>query len=278
MSSDKVLVRFSSVTFRPKGRTMSFEIRPGDNYAVMGPACSGKSRLAECALGEAEPEEGKVSSKCASVAPDDGPKNRRTTPLSLAKAAAKKADSERLVGALSALGLTEVRDRPIGQLTTGQLVACNLLPCFVQDSELVVIDGHLDVLDPWLLDRILDLIEDDVNNGRAYLIVTNQPAIAERLGHVIVLSGGEPVFAGSVRELIQSCRPAELTVECNDGTTVRGIAEPFSLSVKAAPGKLELTTHSGQGLAARLLTHGYGNVKSVIVREPTLAEALARLP
>ena len=277
MPPTSVLAKFASVSFRAKGRTMSFEVGPGECYAIMGPAGSGKSRLLECALREATPEVGKVTVDCDVVAPDDGPKGRRATPIGVAKSAAKKADAERLVGALGALGLTEVRDRPVSQLTTGQTVACNLLPCFVQDSELVVIDGHLDVLDPWLLGRVLDLIEDDVENGRSFLVSTNQAAIAVRLGHLVVLSQGEPVFAGTARELIERSRPAELVVECDDGSTARGIAEPFCLSVKSGPGHLELTTHSGQGLAARLLTHGYGNVKSVIVREPTLAEALALL-
>lgn len=271
------LVSMEGVGLVEGGRTLSWELLAGDRYAVMGPGGAGKSRLLSLVAGEGRPVRGEVTVRGRVSSPLDGDYGRRATPFSVGKEAGKRSGSEKLVTVLDALALTDVRETPVAKLSPTQAVACDLLACFVDSSEVVVIDGHLDVLDPWILERVFGLIEAESAGGRAFLISTHRPDVAERLGGLIVMRGQEARFAGTVRGLVAQVRPAELTVELEDESSVRTMVEPFTVGVKASPGRLELTSHAGQALAARLLTHGYGSVRSVVVREATLAEALAAL-
>ncbi|MCB0825850.1 MAG: ATP-binding cassette domain-containing protein [Armatimonadetes bacterium] len=277
MTPGEPLLTFDRVALESERRTVSFQILPGDAYALMGSAASGKTKLLDIALKQSKPASGEVHYHADTITPADGAFGRRATPASLAKSFLKKGEHERITTTLTALGLWEVRDQTANSLTTGQIIACSLLGCFLVDDPLVIIDGHLDMLDPWLLEEVSELIEAERQAGRAFLISTNRPDIAERLGSIIVLRGSQALFAGTCRELIESVQASEITVELDDETTVATMVEPFTVSVKTSPGRLDITAHDGQALAAKLLTHGYGRVKSVVLREPTLEQALLTL-
>ncbi|MCH8980136.1 MAG: hypothetical protein IH945_12975, partial [Armatimonadetes bacterium] len=53
--------------------------------------------------------------------------------------------------------------------------------------------------------------------------------------------------------------------------------EPFVTGIRVSGRRLVLQTEDGQEVAARLLTQGYGVVRSVVVKEPSLEEALIQL-
>lgn len=277
MSPNHYLVKFDGVSLLGKGRTLSVEILPGEKYAVMGQAAGGKTNLLDLFTGDLRPERGQVDCPAKVVRPNAGGYSRRATPATVAKANTKANDSAQIVSILTALRLWDVRDATVSKLTPSHTVAVDLLPCFLQSADLVVIDGHLDLLDPWTIVDLLELVDQQCQEGRTFLIATGRPDIAEALGNLFVVKDNVPRFAGTCRELIEQTRPAELVVELEDESTVRTMVDPFTVSVKASRGRLDLTAHHGQTLAAHLLTLGYGNVKSVVLREPTLAEALLAL-
>ncbi len=276
MGPDSPVLRLESVAFRPDGRTLSLEVYPGEVYAVMGRPSSGKSRLLECIAGSAKPSKGRVVVETDVVFPERISRLKRTTPLGIGKAALRRGDSGRLVGALTALSLSGCRDKPFGQLTPSQILAASLLPCFVQETPLAVIDGDLDTMDVATLAQVLDMIQDEAEGGRSFIIATGRPDVATAAGQVVLLRDGEVSFAGTCRELIGACGPVDVTVDCSDSSVVANLVAPLVVSAKETERGLELSTHSGQALAAKLLTHGYGNVRTVVVREPTISEAVAR--
>ena len=257
-------------------RSLSMELGEGDRYAVVGPSGSGKTHLAECLLGRAKPHGGNILRAGPVVDSWHGGHNRRATPLSLAQRAAGR-DEGQCAQALTALCLWDDRETPVAKLPIGLAVACDLLPCLLTPCAAVVIDGLLDLLDPWSADRALVAVEDLARQGRCFVVVTNSLWIAERLGSLVVLRDSEAVYAGSVAELVRRGRPSEVTVTTTDPTTAQSMADPFMLSVHKTPEGLHLTAHDGQALAARLLTEGYGSVKAVVVKEPTFADVLLEL-
>lgn len=273
MSAD-IMLRTNDVRLIDGRRGLSFELSSGEALAVMGKAGSGKSHLIAVLAREEKPASGSVDHLKPVVVAGDVSGLRRKTPLRIARSAARGTDQAAFVATLNALGLWDVRDEPVSRLSTSQTVACELAACFVTDAPTMLIDGQLDLLDPWTLDEALDHLDTLVSDGRAVIVATNRPEVAKRLGSVIVMDDSEAVFAGSVRSLVDSVAPAHLTVEMDDESTVKTMVEPFTVSVTASPGRLEMTSHKGQELAARLLTHGYGNVKAVIVKEPTFEDAL----
>jgi ABC-type multidrug transport system ATPase subunit len=242
----------------------------------MGPADSGKSYLLELLAGTQNPPAGAINATSPRVLCADPQFNKKATPLSVATAGSKERTA-RIFEVLNALNLTDVRDRPIAKLSQSQVVACILIPGLSLDSGITLIDGLLDLLDPWILKSVLRFIDDDLLNGKTVFVTTHQPQIAERCHQVIVLSNLNPVFAGTVPQLIALAEPTKFTVECTDGTSVAAMVEPFSLHVKKLPGRVEFTSHRDQSVAAKLLTHGYGNVTAVTVESATLEQALTML-
>ena len=258
-------------------RSLSLELISGDSYAVMGPAGSGKRRLVDVLVGRAKPDSGRVVFGFPAAKPTEKEYGRRQTPQIVAKSLAKRTSSSKLTTVLSALGLWDVRQTPIHLLEPEQVAACDLLPVFVPENGLAIIDGQLDTLDPWVRATAIGLLEDQRAQGCAFVVSTNLTTVAQRLGGLIVFSGSSPVYAGTVADLLRTIFPAEIVIETSDPSTVSSMVEPFSLSVKQVEGGLLIQTDKGQELAAKLLTLGYGQVRTVVVKEPTLAEALLHL-
>lgn len=182
-----------------------------------------------------------------------------------------------MTSVLSALGLWDVRQTPINLLAPEQVAACDLLPVFFPENNLAIIDGQLDTLDPWVRATVLSLIEEQRAQGCVFIVSTNLTTVTQRLGNLIIFSGPSPVYAGTVSELLRTIRPAELIIETSDPSTVATMVEPFALSVKPIEQGLLVQADKGQELAAKLLTQGYGHIRTVIVKEPSLSDALFQL-
>ncbi len=271
------LITLDRVCLKSGCRSLSFELRRGEMVAVMGPSASGKSHLLEICASESTPASGKVIQDGTVHFCGDPVFPRRATPMSLAKAVLPKQDNGRAVEVLATLGLLEWRDEPVSRLTPSQMIASALAAPLALETGTVIIDGHLDLLDPWTLEEVLDHLRRDRRAGKAILVSTNRSDIAERSDEVIVLRDEQAVFAGSIADLIARVGPTELEVECADPSAVQAMVEPFVVSARIEAGALHLSAHKGQALAARLLTHGYGRVVSVTIKSPTLTESLLDL-
>lgn len=265
------------IQLRAKAKSLSIEIQSGEIIAIMGPAGGGKSHLLEVIAGAAKPADGKFTSEVPIHFCGDPIFPRRATPLSLARSAQSTKDNQRTIIVLNALGLTDVREQPVVRLSQSQMIACTLIEGLIPESGITLIDGLLDLLDPWILDRTLRVMLDDLELGKSYLFATHQPPLAERADQLILVKEQSMVFAGSIPDLIARTKPAEFIIECDDNSTVAALVEPFAISIKKSPGRIVFTTHRGQSLAAKLLTHGYGPIRTITVNQPTLADALKTL-
>jgi ABC-type multidrug transport system ATPase subunit len=260
-----------------EGELLSLELHGGDVYAVVGKAGSGKSLFLDTIMGEEKPACGDVVVEGTVVAAEFSSGKSRQTPFGVAKASASKGNQRRIADVLAALGLWDARNVALGKLTSGMVVACDLLPVLLTDADLVLIDGQLDMLDPWALDGAFEEMFRLAEEKTAFLIATNRPELAERLGNIIVLVEGQMKYAGTVENLVRSVEPSEIIVEADDLSTVRTMVEPFVTSVRVSGRRLVMQAPDGQEVAARLLTNGYGLVRSVVVKEPSLEEALIQL-
>jgi ABC-2 type transport system ATP-binding protein len=260
-----------------EGDMLNLELHGGDVYAIVGRAGSGKTLLLDAILGEEKPACGEVVVQGTVLAAQYSSGKSRSTPFGVAKASASKGNQRRIADVLAALGLYDARNVPLHKLTTGMVVACDLLPVLLSDADLVLIDGHLDLLDPWALDGAFEELFRLAEEKTAFLIATNRPELAERIGNIIVLVEGQMKYAGTVDKLVRSIEPTEIVVEADDLSTVTTMVEPFVTAVRVSGRRLVLQADEGQEVAARLLTNGYGLVRSVIVKEPSLEEALIQL-
>lgn len=263
------------VALQTKGSSLAMSIQAGQALCVVGPAASGKSRLL-AVIGKLEkPVRGTVHVPSRiSVAGRPG-LSRRSKPLSIARKAAR--DSATASEVLTTLRLWDVRNRPISQLSEAQVVACELVEPLSKSDPLLIIDGHLDFLDPWSLEGALRLLRMRLSRGAAAVVATNRADLVERFDAVVVLKDQAAVFAGSPDELRLRGPERRIEIETSEPSGVRALVEPFEVTVRETEGGVSMQAREGQAVAAHLLLEGYGSTKFVYLRRQTVEEALNAL-
>lgn len=274
MPSTEVL-KLTSVGLAAHGPVLSLTLGLGQAVAIVGPAASGKSRLLRFMGGVEAPPTGQVhlAGQSGWATPI---KDRKLTPQQLARAGSGQGHAGRTTEVLTAVRLWEDRQRPVFELSPAQQGACELLGVFAHDDPLICLDGNLDHLDPWALRSTLEYIRNRRSAGISFAIVTNRPDLVEQCDLIVVVNAGMVKHAGRVSEL-RNRAEHQLEVVSERQTGVRAMVEPFTIDVRQQNDSFVLRAEDGQQLAAKLLLEGYGDVRYVIHRQPTLEECLLGL-
>lgn len=266
------LLGLEHVGLKPSGATLSLSVRPGQLVAVAGPGGSGKSRLLRVMSGDERPGQGRVHLRVkASVASSEG-LTRRTRVQSIPRGSVQV-----VTELLSTLGLWDARQSTYGDLTPSCRAACELIAPLQDEAPLVLLDGQLDLLDPWTFGAVMEMVRTLRARGRTFIVATHRPDVVAACDGLVVLREEQVRFAGTVEDLLRAGPPHTLEVETLDQEGVRALVSPFEISVRAEGDTVRLEAREGQALAARLLLEGYGDIKYVVMRAPTVEEALRRL-
>lgn len=266
------LLTLDGVALRNEGPTLTLSVRAGQAVAIMGPTRSGKSSLLRVCAGREKPARGRTTAAGDFALAGEG-MGRRTRVSSLAKATGHPKANDLLV----ALGLWEVRNEAVPDLAPGHQAAAELLMPLLSEASLIGIDGELDRLDPWSHARAWETLAGIRRRGGGVLVVTDRPETAALCDVVVVLRDRRVVFAGTVDALRRLGPPHELTVTTERQAGVRALVSPFEISIQETPEGLRMEARDGQELAARLLKEGYGDVKYLISRAPSVDEGLQGL-
>lgn len=269
------LLGLEHLSLRPDGPTLTLSVGLGQSLSIAGPGASGKTRLLRVLSGREKPAQGTIKLHGRAAFAGESALPRRAKIQSIARKGATSVQQATEV--LSATRLWECRSFSVSELSPSQEAAADLLEAFLSDDELVCIDGQLDVLDPWALRGVLDLMRRQMTTGRTFAVVTNRPDLVSEFEALIVLRESRVRFAGSVADLLRSGPPHEIEVATENQSAVRALVAPFEVRVSPTETGLRLEAPEGQEIASRLLLEGYGDVKYVVVRRPTIDEALRAL-
>lgn len=265
------------VSLLAKGPTLTLQVGPGQSLCVIGPGASGKSRLLAVISKRERPVRGSVHAPSRTSIAGRSELPWRAKPQAIARSRGGTNEAALAAEVLSGLRLWDVRLKPISQLSESQQAACELIEPLMSHAPLLVIDGQLDRLDPWALDGALHLLKDRLASGAAVVVATNRVDLASVFDTLVVLRDQAVEFAGTVADLLREGPEQTVEVETGRQPTVRALAEPFEVRVRETEEGLVFTTPEGQALAARLLLEGYGDVRMVLLKKPSLTEALLKL-
>lgn len=265
------------IGLHPNGPTLSLGVPQGQSLCVTGPASSGKSRLLAIFSRQEKPAQGKIHAPQKISAAAQGELPGRTKPQSLARKGPGANKANLAAEVLSALRLWDVRQSPLSSLSSGQVVACQLIEPLMSDAELLIVDGHFDHLDPWALAGVWELLRRRLANGSALVASTIRPDLMAHFDALIVLKQGAVAFAGTVDELVRQGEEQEIRVTTENRTAVRAIVSPFEVSVRDTPEGIVFQAAEAQQLAAKLLLDGYGDVQFVVLGRKSIEEALLSL-
>lgn len=225
-------------------------------------------------MGLEEPPRGKVKRAGEPVAAGLQGVSSRATPQTICRRLVGFSGATEIAEALTATRLWEHRHLALNALSDSGRAACEMLPCLLRSASLYIVDRALDRLDPWAVADIWAMLEAKLRAGAALVVSTNDLCLAETCDSAIVVRKSDPVFFGTVDELLSGVGPVELQVETCDMPGVRALVESVAIAVEETAFGLKLQVVDGQETAVRLLLQGYGHVKCVGIRRAHLKDAL----
>ncbi|MFY9233235.1 MAG: ATP-binding cassette domain-containing protein [Fimbriimonadaceae bacterium] len=272
----KPILSVESLALQPNGSILSLELLRGQSACVLGPGGAGKSRLLRVLAGLEKPASGSVTVAGKRAMALEVEVSRKATPLAIAKHASGQNNS-RAADAIGGMRLGDSRNTPLADLSPTQQAAASMLHVLASPAHLLLIDALLDRLDPWALDGALRLLRGQLSHGASLVISTHRPDLLPLFDSMIVLDRQEVRFHGALEEVLRRIGSSEVEVETRNPASAKAMAGPLEVSVTPTADGLLLNAPEGQELAAKLLTEGYGDVKAVILREPTVREGLLDL-
>ena len=256
-------------TVRDQGGTIavsdvSFDVRPGEVFVVMGLSGSGKSTLVRCLTRLIEPTLGSVDLDGEDIrkASDERLRDLRRKRFSMVfqnfgllphrrvldniafglelRGEPKAARQERARQMLGLVGLEGMAERYPDQLSGGQQQRVGLARALAGDPEVMLLDEPFSALDPLIRrDMQNEVIRLHRELGKTMIFITHDLAEALKLGdHVMIMRAGKVVQIGRPEELV--ARPADEYVE----DFVRDIPKSHVLTLKwvmRAPGASDPT-------------------------------------
>jgi ABC-type multidrug transport system ATPase subunit len=193
---------------------VSFQVEQGNILALLGPNGAGKSTLFGCLLGLIHPMAGHIRLGGREVS--DGMRKKLgyvTDRIALYPhrtvwenghffARLRNQDAEELERQLKRVGLHNVYDRKVRQLSKGMLQRLALAIALCGKPEVLVLDEPFNGLDPTLLDDLQRILREENERGATLLIATHTISAVEPLAtQVAILLDGQLAASGSFEEL-----------------------------------------------------------------------------
>ena len=182
---------------------VSFSLPDAATTAIVGPNGSGKTTLAELITGVEAPTSGEVTLDAAGERPVGYlPQDPRFQPSATVHEtttfyARLLADNTDIDGALARVGLGDAAERRTDALSGGMRRLLGIAVSLLGSPSVVVLDEPTSGLDPEMTRHVYDVISGLTERGQSVVLTTHDLSRAVDADHVLVLSGGDIVAAGS---------------------------------------------------------------------------------
>jgi ABC-type multidrug transport system ATPase subunit len=246
-------------------RGISFEVHPGEVFALLGVNGAGKTSALEVLEGLAPPSGGQVRvvgadpvAQRAAVRPHlgvllqtSGLPADLTVRETVALWAATLTGARPVAEALEQVDLTGRADVRVRSLSGGERRRLDLTLALLGSPRVVVLDEPTTGLDPESRRTVWALVRQRVAEGAAVVLTTHHLEEAEELAdRIAVMRAGRIVLSGTAAE-IAATQPATIRFTLPDGAALPAV--PGAEVVSAGP-RVELHTRALQPVLTRLLT------------------------
>lgn len=277
-------------------KDISLEIPGGGIFGVFGRSGSGKSTLLKLIAGLDQPSAGTVVLQSSgnddpawldsqvSIAfqtPGLAPELTVIENLRLFSSLWKtrrKGKMGRTAMFLELLGLSNVRNRRIRELSDGHKCAAELARAFISDAQIIAIDGLIERLDYPTRRKTWEYILARKRQGSTFIIATSSAKEALLCDRLAVLSRGRLVFAGKPGELLSAVQNEVVVVESIHSPLINSkLRDRFGAAVTERNGTIEIRSQDADSDVAWVLSELKSDVGCVYLRQPTLDDALERI-
>ena len=195
---------------------LTFEVAPGETFAVIGPNGAGKTTTLKMILGLARPDTGRIALGPEGLPPHDPrarerlgyvpqrvefPPARTAAEILEYFAALRGLPAEAAPRALARVGLADVAGRRASELSGGYAQRLSLAQALLGDPNLLILDEPTAGLDPEQRLRFRELLSALAARATVLLSTHQTDDVAALCSRVVVLLGGAVQFNGTAREL-----------------------------------------------------------------------------
>lgn len=256
-----------------KGPNLTFNLEAGASLFVLGPSGSGKSTFLR-QVAQQKGAVGKVTTHGNAVLPELGPPRRNAVKVGALLTQANKANPDLVAEILYALRLWDLRNENMQELSPAQRDALEVGLGLCLQPSLLLLDGLLDRLDPWMLESTQRLLFAYQAKGMGLILATNRHEIAQDADALLILDQQRVRFIGRQKDLLRTHSASRIEVKTVNKIGVRALIEPFDVYVREVEDGLIVETPQGQQVAAKLLTEGYNDVRFLIQALPSFGDVI----
>jgi len=197
---------------------VSFSVQRGETFGLLGPNGAGKTTLIRMIMDILRPDSGTVEvlghrmeakdKRLIGYLPEERGLYARQKVLSMLEYLALLRGLSREQGRSSALswlerlGMLEVRDKKISELSKGNQQKVQLIATLVADPEIIILDEPFSGLDPINMRTVSNLMRELVAAGKTIFLSAHQMSVVETLcQRVFMINRGKGVLYGEIDEI-----------------------------------------------------------------------------
>ena len=272
---------------------VSFEVRPGEIFGLLGPNGSGKTTSVRVILDIYQPDSGSVSilggpmtneklNQIGYIPEESGlyqdvPLDRCLAYLATLKGLTEDQVNERLPKYLAKFDLTDHAKKKAKELSKGMQQKGQLIAALIHDPEIIIIDEPFSALDPINTQLVKDLLIEQRDAGKTIVMCTHQMNQVEQLcDRLVLIDHGQVLLQGELSEIRNRFRTNEVIIDALNPLPekLNGVSRIEKLN-----GAYRLSPQEGlssQELLNELITQGI-KLNSFEVAVPTLDEIFIKV-
>lgn len=109
----------------------------------------------------------------------------------------KKHEEQRAMELLDMVGLTQFRDDEAQKMSFGQQKLLEFAAILMSDPELILLDEPAGGVNPVMIEKIMNLVDDLNRQGKTFLVVEhNMRLVMDLCQHIVVLDHGQKIAEG----------------------------------------------------------------------------------
>ena len=211
-------------------KDVSFRVRPGEIFGLLGPNGSGKTTSIRVILDIYQPDQGDITIL-------DGPMTeeklnhigylpeerglyqdievaRNLTYLATLKNMTKEQIDQKLPAWLERFDLTEHQKKKTKELSKGMQQKAQLIAALIHEPEIIIIDEPFSSLDPVNTQLVKDLLIELRNQGKTIIMCTHQMNQVEKLcDRLVLIDHGTVLLEGSLKEVQEQFSTNQLLIQ-----------------------------------------------------------------
>lgn len=201
-------------------KDVSFSVRPGEIFGLLGPNGSGKTTSIRIILDIYQPEHGEITILGGPMTEEklnhigylpeerglyqDVEVARNLTYLATLKNMTKEQIDQKLPAWLERFDLSEHQKKKTKELSKGMQQKAQLIAALIHEPEIIIIDEPFSALDPVNTQLVKDLLIELRDQGKTIIMCTHQMNQVEKLcDRLVLIDHGTVLLEGSLKEVQQ---------------------------------------------------------------------------